>query len=86
MKTGAIVYVAGSEKMKDDFDGERAVRRLNLKADRIEVVSSRVGHFNVMDAWWMLLAKGMSRIVCLIAEVVNGSELKLTGRELRIWG
>jgi len=56
MKTGAIVYVAGSEKMKDDF------------------------------AWWMLLAKGMRRIVCLIAEVVNGSELKLTGRELRIWG
>ncbi|MBW1679380.1 MAG: hypothetical protein JRJ08_04435, partial [Deltaproteobacteria bacterium] len=40
MKTGAIVYVAGSEKMKDDFDVERAVRRLNLKADRIEVVTA----------------------------------------------
>jgi hypothetical protein len=59
---------------------------LNLKADRIEIVSSKEGHFSVMDAWWMLLAKGMGWIVCLIAEVVNGSELKLTGRELRLCG
>lgn len=86
MKIGVIVYVAGSERMEDDFDVERAVTKLNLKADRVEIVSSKEGHFSVMDAWWMLLVKGMGLIVCLIAEVVNGSELKLTGRELRLCG
>jgi len=86
MKIGVIVYIAGSEWMEDDFDVERAVTRLNLKADRVEIVSSKEGHFSVMDAWWMLLVKGMGLIVCLIAEVINGSELKLTGRELRLYG
>lgn len=86
MKIGAIVYIAGSERMEDDFDVERAVARLNLWADRVEIVSSKAGHFSVMDAWWMLLAKGIGLIVCLIAEVVDGSELKITGRELRLCG
>jgi hypothetical protein len=86
MKIGAIVYIAGSERIKDDFDPEKAVERLNLKTDRVEIVSSKAGHFSVMDAWWMLMAKGMKNIVCLIAEVTNGSELKLTGRELRLCG
>jgi hypothetical protein len=86
MKIGAIVYIAGSERIEDDFDLEKAVKRLNLKTDRVEIVSSKAGHFCVMDAWWMLMAKGMRIIVCLVAEVTNGSELKLTGRELRLCG
>ena len=51
MKIGAIVYITVNEWMEDDFDVERAVTRLNLKADRIEIVSSKEGHFSVMDAW-----------------------------------
>ncbi len=86
MKTGIILYVAGGDRIEDDFDVEKAVANLNLKADKVELVSLKAGHFSVMDAWWLLLAKGMRRIVCLVAEVVNGSELKLTGRQLRIWG
>jgi len=86
MKKGAIVYIAGGERMEDDFDVEQAVKRLNIKADRVEVVSPEAGHFDVMDAWWMLLAKGMGLIICLIAEVLNCLELKLTGRELRLCG
>jgi len=86
MKTGAIVYIAGAEEMGDDFDIKQAVKRLNLKADRVEVVSPEAGHFDVMDAWWMLVAKGMKYIVCLIAEVVDNSKLRLTGRELRLYG
>jgi hypothetical protein len=39
-----------------------------------------------MDAWWLLTVKGMKRIICMIAEVINRSELKLTGRELRLCG
>lgn len=86
MKTGAIIYITGSKEMGDDFDVEQALKKMNLKADRVEVVSSNVGHFDVMDAWWMLVAKGMKYIVCLIAEVVDNSKLKLTGRELRLYG
>ena len=86
MKKGAIVYIAGGERMGDDFDLEQAVKRLNIKADRVEVVSPEAGHFDVMDAWWMLMAKGMKLVVCMLAEVESHSKLKLTGRKLRLCG
>ena len=86
MKTGIIVYVVGGETFYDNLDMEAAVRRLDLKADRVEIVSANSNHFDVMDAWWLLIAKGMKRVVCMLAEVVNSSELKLTGRELRLCG
>ena len=86
MKTGVIVYIVGGEGPYDDFDMKEAVRRLNINADRVEVVFSRSSNFDVMHAWWSLTAKGMKLIVCMIAEVVNRSQLKLTGRELRLCG
>jgi len=87
MKTGAIVYVVGGESIIDEgFDMIREVRSLPIKADRVEVVSPIAGHFDVMDAWWMLIEKGMKRVVCMLAEIVNGSEIRLTGRELRLCG
>jgi hypothetical protein len=86
MKTGVIVYIVGGEGPYDDFDMEEAVRRLNINADRVEVVFSRSSNFDVMDAWWLLVAKGMKLIVCMLAEVVNCSKLKLTGTELRLCG
>ncbi|TET95054.1 MAG: hypothetical protein E3J28_01330 [Desulfobacteraceae bacterium] len=86
MKTGVIVYVVGKESLNDTIDFEEAGKRLNINADRVEVVSSIGGNFDVMDAWWLLTVKGMKRIICMIAEVINRSELKLTGRELRLCG
>jgi hypothetical protein len=83
MKTGAIVYVIGKENDKD-FDVKEAVKNLIIEADKVEIVSSRSGHFDVMDAWWSLTAKGMKRIVCIIAEIINGSDLRLTGREIQL--
>jgi len=41
-------------------------------------------HFDIMDAWWSLTAKGMKRIVCMIAEINNGSDIRLTGREIQL--
>ncbi len=84
MKTGIIVYIADAEGMGDDFDIERAIQRLDLKADGIEVVSPSVGHFDVMDAWWRLIVRGMKSIVCLMTEVIDNSDLRLTGSELRL--
>ncbi len=39
MKIGVIIYIADSEKMKDNFDVEKAIKALDLKADKVEVVS-----------------------------------------------
>ena len=86
MKTGVIVYVVGGECPYDHLDIEETVKSLDINADRVEVVSSRSGHFDVMDAWWFLTVKGMKRIVCMIAEIVNHSGLKLSGSELRLYG
>ena len=84
MKTGAIVYVVGKENLSKDFDMEAALKNLEINADRVELVSPGSGHFDIMDAWWSLTAKGMKRIVCMIAEIVNGSDLRLTGREIQL--
>ena len=86
MKTGVILYIVGGEDPYDELDMQEAVRRLEINADRVEVVSSRSGHFDVMDAWWVLTTKGMNRIVCMLAEICNSSNLRLTGRELRLCG
>ena len=86
MKTGVIVYIAGSKEMGDDFDVEQAIKKLNLEADSVEVVSPDAGHFDVMYAWWILIAKGMKHVVCMFAEIENHSKLRLTGRELRLYG
>ena len=86
MKTGVIVYVVGKESLDDTIDFEEAGKRLNIKADKVEVVSSIGGNFDVMDAWWLLTVKGMKRIICMSAEVINRSQLKLTGQELRLCG
>jgi len=86
MKTGVIVYLVGRKSLDDTIDFEEAKKRLKITADRVEVVSSVDGNYDVMDAWWLLTAKGMKRIICMIAEVINRSEFRLTGRELRLCG
>jgi hypothetical protein len=84
MKTGVILYIAGD--MQTDSDPEAAVKELKLNADRVEIVASSAGYFDVADAWWSLLARGMHRIVCEIAEFTGEGELRLTGRSLRLCG
>ena len=86
MKTGVIVYVVGKESLNGTIDFEEAGKRLNINTDRVEVVTYIDGNFDVMHAWWLLTVKGMKLIVCMIAEIVNGSGLRLTGRELRLCG
>ena len=86
MKTGVIVYLVGKKSLDDEIDFEEAKKRLKIKADRIEVVSSIGGNHDVMDAWWLLTAKGMKRIICMIAEVIDRSECRLTGHKLRLCG
>ena len=86
MKTGVIVYLVGKKSMNDEIDFEEAKKKLKIEADRVEVVSSIGGNYDVMDAWWLLTAKGMKRIICMIAEVINRAEFRLTGQEMRLCG
>jgi hypothetical protein len=58
MKTGVIVYVVGKESLDDIIDFEEAGKGLDISADRIEVVTSMDGSFDVMHAWWLLTVKG----------------------------
>jgi len=86
MKTGVIIYVVGNQEIDNHINLEQAAHRLNIKADRVEIVSSIDGNYDVMDAWWFLTVKGMNLIVCKLAEVVNRSQFSLTGRELKLCG
>ena len=86
MKTEVILYVVGWVNLDDVPEMEDVVKKLGIEEDRIETVFSGSTHFGVMDAWWSLTAKGMKRIICRIAEIVNGSELRLKDRELRLYG
>ena len=71
---------------KSETNMEDVVKSLDIEADRVETVFGRSLHFDVMDAWWRLTAKGMKKIVCMLAEVTNDSKFRLTGRELRLCG
>jgi len=56
VNTGAIVYIVGGEDPYDDFDMKEAVMKLNINADRVEVVFSRSSHFDIKSfttqAYW----------------------------------
>lgn len=86
MKTGVIVYVAGGERLDDAFDLEEQIKQLKINADKIAIVSGKWGYFDVMDAWWMLISKGMKSIVCMLAEVNHDLRIRLTGKQLRLSG
>ena len=87
MKTGAIIYVAGDEpRVGFRIDAEDHLRRFGIKADRWEVITRDTGHFDIHDAWWRLIAGGMQRVLCMMAEADNDGELRLTGRQMRLCG
>ena len=86
MKTGAILYIVGDEPDGFNATSEDAANRLNIKADMVEIVSSRSGHFDISDAWWFLTVRGMQHIVCKVAAFSQMGDLQLTGRELRLCG
>ena len=86
MKTGVIVYVVGNQESVKNLDPERAIKNLNIKADKIEIVIPATGESDVMDAWWRLTTKGMQKVLCMTAEVGESSNLQLTGNALRLAG
>ena len=86
MKSGVIIYVAGSAPENWTEDDEARIRRMEPVADLVEVITTRTGHFDVLDAWRDLLSRGMSLITCKMAIFNESGEIKMTGRELRLSG
>ena len=86
MKSGVIIYVAGSAPQDWTEDDETRIKSSESHADLIEVITTQTGHFDVLDAWRVLLSKGMSRITCKMAVFGEFGEIEFTGQELRLCG
>jgi hypothetical protein len=86
MKSGVIIYVAGSAPEDWSEDDEIHIRNSESKADLIEIITTKTGHFDVLDAWRNLLAKGMSLITCKMAIFSESGEIEFTGKTLRLCG
>ncbi len=84
MRTGVIAYV-----MEKNFPVEKEPElameiRQYYKADGVEIVSCGQEHFDVMDAWWKLTARGMQRFVCVFAAYARRQEPPGKRRHLRL--
>lgn len=86
MKSGLIIYVVGKEPPNWDANSGGKTIKQNLQADLVEIITTQTGHFDVLDAWYFLLIRGMKQITCKIAEFTPNGMLALTGRELRLCG
>ena len=86
MKTGLIIYVVGKEPADWNVDSEVITIQQNIKADLVEIITAKTGHFDVLDAWRSLLIRGMKQIVCMIGEFTPKGKLMLKDHRLRLCG
>jgi hypothetical protein len=86
MKSGVIIYVAGSAPQNWTEDDEAHIRQSESDADVVEIITSQTGHFDVLDAWRDLVSKGMSLITCKMAVFSKSGEIEFTGQRLRLCG
>ncbi|MGA7145074.1 MAG: hypothetical protein WBY47_11270 [Desulfobacterales bacterium] len=82
MKTGLIVYVVGTEPADWDAAFEMKTIRQISRVDSVEIITAQWGHFDVLDAWWSLLTRGMKQVICMIGEFTPNGHLTLQGRKL----
>ena len=68
MRSGLIVYLVGNAELPEGFDLLKDCRALGFTADRVELVGSRQGFYEVDDAWHFLFTKGYGNIKLLVAQ------------------
>ncbi len=68
MKSGLIVYLVGGAELPEDFDLASCCLKIGFPADRVELVGSKQGFFEVNDAWHYLFTKGCGDIKLLVAQ------------------
>ena len=86
MKKGVIIYTAGEAPTSWTEEKEKFVKSSIVGAQAVEIITTRTGHFDVLDAWWSLNAKGMDHIECKLATFTEDGELDDMGRSLRLRG
>jgi hypothetical protein len=67
MKNGLIVYLAGGADLPENSDLTSLCRQMGVEADRVELVGSSQGFFDVQDAWHHLLTHGCGNIRLIVA-------------------
>jgi hypothetical protein len=82
MKTGLIVYGVGTEPADWDAVLEMKTIQQISQADLVEIITAQWGHFDVLDAWWSLLTRGMKQVICMIGEFTPNGHLTLQDRKL----
>ena len=68
MKSGLIVYLAGGTELPEGFDLLSHCREMGFTVDRVGLVGSRQGFYEVNDAWHYLFTKGCGVIKLLVAQ------------------
>jgi len=68
MKSGLIVYVVGGAELPEEFDLAGCCKKIGFPADRVELVGSRQGFYDVEEAWHHLITKGYGDIKLLVAQ------------------
>jgi hypothetical protein len=86
MKCGVIIYAAGEAPLSWTENKEQVAKRTIGGVESVEIITTRTGHFDVMDAWWSLTVRGMDYVECRMAEFTENGDLKETGRVLRLCG
>ena len=69
MKSGLIVYLVGGAELPEDFDLAGRCRDIGVSADRVALVGSGQGFFEVNDAWYHLFTRGCGNIKLLVAQM-----------------
>ncbi|MGP8050814.1 MAG: hypothetical protein ACLPYB_09400 [Desulfobaccales bacterium] len=68
MRSGLIVYLVGGAELPENFDLASCCKEMGFPADRVELVGSSQGFFEVNDAWHHLFTKGYADIKILVAQ------------------
>ena len=71
MKSGLIVYLVGGAELPEDFDLAGCCKKIGFSADRVELVGSQQGFYDVEDAWHYLITKGYGDIKLLVAQTMQ---------------
>lgn len=85
MKTGLIVYVTGDDSKLNEAEQKKMIKE-QMKADLVELVSVQHGHYDINDAWRTLAARGVHRVLCVLAECMDMSNIKILNQKLRLCG
>lgn len=86
MKTGAILYFTGISSPGEETEIRKIAEELGIEADRVEMVSGTEGYEDIIDAWWILLTRGMKQVVCFMVSSMDGKHFNLVSQPLRLCG